>query len=145
MFTLFACGRRIPLPVGATKQVAESLPPEQRPPSPPLVLGLIVQDVTALAEGSEVRRAVVSRVIVPVRGGEHHPRRLDLAEHVGRADFDADEPAGSVAPGNSGRVPPPAIAQAEYGSDRAGARSPRTGPWRGRSGSPPESCNQSIR
>lgn len=67
-----------------------------------------------LAPSREVGWAVVRRVVVSVNRGEHHSRRPYCAEYVGRADLDADEPAGPIAPGRRLIISPAPIAETEY-------------------------------
>lgn len=78
------------------------------------MLRRIVDHVATLAPCREVGWPVVGRVMVSVPSGEDNPRRPDLAEHVSRADLDADEPAGTIAPGTHLFVPPPPVAEAEH-------------------------------
>ena len=56
----------------------------------------------------------VSRVVVAVSRGEHHPRRPDGREHVVGADGETHEPSGPITPGSRLIVPPPAIAETEH-------------------------------
>jgi len=84
------------------------------------VVRAVVQHVAALAKGAQVAPAVVGRVAVQMRGGEHHaggaePHRID---QIGPACG----PAAPVAPGSHVGVEPAAVGQAaQPGEVRPGA------------------------
>ena len=66
------------------EQVPERPPCQVSEPPAPQVLGLVVQDVTALAQGREVRGIVARGVVVAVRRREDHAGRARaLQEAVG--------------------------------------------------------------
>ena len=99
--------------VGAEKQVSQRLPAPKCEPSPALVLGAIVKHVAALAEGSEVARAVVGRIVVEMRGGQDHSRRpyAGLKESGWLRRRAPQSSAEAVTPGLLGLVPPATISQ----------------------------------
>ena len=97
------------------EQIAKRLPPEHREPPPPDVLRPVVDHVAALTPSREVGRRVVGGVVVPMGGGEHHPRRSDDCEHIVDADGGVDDPPRPVAPGRGFRIPPSAVREAEHG------------------------------
>ena len=69
----------------------------------------IMLEVTPLAEGSEVARAVVGRIVVPMSGREHHVRGPDLRLEVLDLYPSPDLPPFPVSPGVSLRIPPAPI------------------------------------
>lgn len=73
----------------------------------------VVQHVAALAKGCEIAGAVVGRVMVPMGGGEHYPRRPDGPEDV-VAGGETNGPPRTVAPGGRPLVPPPPVAEVKY-------------------------------
>lgn len=56
----------------------------------------------------------LSAVSVPVCDGEHHAGCPDGRENVVGADDEADDPAGTIAPGSGILAPPSAIAKTEH-------------------------------
>ena len=122
-----------PFLIRPREQVAERLPHQIRQPLPAAVLLTIVDHVAALAEGLEVARPIVGRIVVEVRGCEHHTRCQRIR---------AQAPARAVAPGpcRRARLPQPRPTTARRpGASPAGhvaGRNPRIGPSPGRSGSP---------
>ncbi len=122
--------------VGGAEQVAESLPPKQRPPPSPLMLRPVVDHVASLAEGREVGVCIVRGVVIPVRRGQHQPG----SDGRGR---------GCRSPTRSGSACPThhAIGQHQHPtsdhlrgdkpSARAAVRSPHSSPSPGRTGSRP--------
>ena len=74
----------------------------------------IVVQMAALAESREIGSRVVTRVVVTVRCGEHHPRPPDNAEHVVGAELQPDEPSTTVTPAPGLCVPPAAITEVDH-------------------------------
>ncbi len=98
------------LGVWATEQVAQGFAPEQREPSPPLMLRTVVQQVAPLTESSEVRGRVVAGVVVAVGGRKHDLRHSDSSDLLG--GWQAAQSLASSVPPHAGRsVPPAAVTQ----------------------------------
>lgn len=99
------------LAIRPAEQVAHGLPTEQGPPASPLMLWPVVDHVTALAKGREVRAGVVRCVMVAVGSRQDHPRRTDRAEHIVVAYRSADDPPCPVPPGSNLRVLPASVTE----------------------------------
>jgi hypothetical protein len=104
-------GRVVPRSsVGTAEQVAERLPPEQRHPAPAPVLRPVVDHVTPLTEGREVRVCVIRGVVVAMGSGQNNPGPAGTAEDVGPPRY-TDPPAPPVAPPAGFSIPPPAVSE----------------------------------
>jgi hypothetical protein len=98
------------LGVGSAEQVAQRLPPKQGSPTPPLMLGSVVDHVASLAEGREVGVRVVRGVVIPMGGSQNDPGATGTAEDVSfRSDPDPAAPA--IPPPAGIRVPPAAVTE----------------------------------
>lgn len=75
------------------------------------MLGPVVDQVATLAKGYEVGAGVVERVVVAVRGSQHHTRPAGAAEHVIAAELQSDQTPTAVAPALDLHVPPATIAE----------------------------------
>lgn len=85
------------------------------------MLGPIVDDVAALIKRDEVSIGVVGRVVVAVRGSQHHARPPHPSEYVVSADLQTDRAPAPIAPPPGLRVPPAAVTEVD---DRLPMRSP---------------------
>jgi hypothetical protein len=77
------------------------------------MVGAIVDQVAALTEAAEVTEAVVGRIVIEVRGGEHDARRPQ-PHHLLEVG-PAGEAAALVAPGGSLGIEPSPVRQAPHG------------------------------
>ena len=98
------------LGTGATKQITERLPLEERAPPPPLMLRPVVDHVAALAIGCEVGVRVVRGVVIPMSSSQHRLDPTGQVEDVSSCR-DPDPPAPAVTPAIGLRVPPAAVAE----------------------------------
>jgi hypothetical protein len=73
------------------------------------MLRAIVVHVAALAEGGEVLRPVVGRVMIAVPGRENHARGSHTPENIIRPDRQTDEASGSITPGARLSIPPATV------------------------------------
>src|SRR5688500_6501225 len=64
------------LAVETQEQVADSLASAQRQPAPSLMLSPVVDEMTPLAQGLQVLRPILGRIMVEVGAGEHNPGRV---------------------------------------------------------------------
>src|SRR3546814_10725731 len=78
------------------------------------VLGRVVNQVAALAERSQIARAVVGRIVVEVRAGDIDPRDLHDRDDIGTGNADAASPP--VAPVPTIGIPPAPVPQMEDAS-----------------------------
>lgn len=79
------------------------------------MFGAIMVHVAALAEGCEVLRGVIRRVVIAVPGGQNHACGAHASQDVIDPDRQTDEVPSPIAPGDNLRVPPATIAEMEYG------------------------------
>jgi hypothetical protein len=73
----------------------------------------VVQHVAALAEGCQVGVLVVGRVVVAVRGSQHHPRAANPGEQVLVAKLRPEPAALAVAPARDLGIRPPAVPEVQ--------------------------------
>jgi hypothetical protein len=71
---------RLPEFVRPREQIAERFPHAQRQPALAAMLILIMQHVTALADGLQVARTVVRGIMIEMRRRQIHSRRTDLSQ-----------------------------------------------------------------
>ena len=117
-FSALHFGQFQPTRVRGFKKVPQRADAERVPPSPPPMLGRVVDHVTALAQRREVGRGIIARIVVEVGTREHDVGGSRRVEDVGP---EPDHPPPSRSPGGNIRVPPAAVAQVD---DVATVRTP---------------------
>ena len=81
------------------------------PPALPTMLGGIVKNVAPLAQRSEICRRVVTRVMIEMCTGQHHPRDPYLRQRYPR---NGNPPTGARPPASTGRIPPTPVSQMRH-------------------------------
>lgn len=84
--------------IRSLEKVPGGFPPEQGPPASALMFGSIVVHVAALAEGREVLRGVVRRVVITVPGRQDHSRSPHPTEDIIGSGRQTDEASCAVTP-----------------------------------------------
>ena len=78
------------------------------------MLGAIVVDVAALAEGCEVPVEIIGGVVIAVRGSQHDAGRTDATEIFDRRQA-TQRTALSIAPSSDAGIPPAPITEMVHG------------------------------
>lgn len=92
-------------------QVAQRPVAKAIPPALPAMFRRVVQHVAPLAQRREVRRRIITRIVIEMRAGQHDPRHPHLCQ---RNPQRRDPPAFRRSPASPLGVPPTSVAEMRH-------------------------------